>query len=314
MRSDEVGVFNRETRLLIVRFHQLTTVFETGMIKVKCSACKLISFVPYKHALILLLLWTSAISDVFANCSRPIQVPVAISGYIVMYRDHQFSGMIPDFLSLIEQKSNCRFTYIHVPKNRQEIMFERGEADLLIATVKTDRRQKIGDFIPFIKLRPTLISVESGQAPIHRFRDLLQRKELKLVVVRAYDYGPEYRSIVEAMHLQKRLIVETDSVSVARLMRGNPHYVTIMTPTLFYGMVQTEQRLEGMAGKVRYETVTELDWIESGIYVSKTSLKSSEQNFLKSQIERLATTDAIWKAYLQHYPADVVKVGMRRRD
>lgn len=249
-----------------------------------------------------------------AICSRPIQVPVAVAGLSVIFKDNKYTGIMPDFLSLIEAKSNCQFVYYYVPKSRQENLFEGGKADLLIATVRTARRDKLGTFIPLVQLRATVISMEDQHVTIQSVQDLYSRNDFRLVVVRAYDYGPAYQAILEEMNRKGRLIVEADPVSVARMMMSNPHYVTIMAPTLFFGVVQTEAMLKAMNGKLRYDKLDELPWTASGIYISHSSLTAGDQTYLKSLLEKYAATDAVWKYYQSVYPPEVVKIGLRQRD
>jgi hypothetical protein len=40
-------------------------------------------------------------------CSRPIQIAVAVAGLNVIFKDNMYAGITPDFLNLIEEKSNC---------------------------------------------------------------------------------------------------------------------------------------------------------------------------------------------------------------
>ncbi|MBC3873237.1 type 2 periplasmic-binding domain-containing protein [Undibacterium flavidum] len=231
-----------------------------------------------------------------------------------MYKDHKYYGIMPDFLSLIEAKSNCRFVYYYVPKNRQENLFESGKADLLIATVRTAKRDKSGTFISLFQLRATVISIEDQHAVIQSVQDLLSRNDLRLVVVRAYDYGPAYQSILEEMNRLGRLTIEPDPVSAARTMLNNPRYVTIMAPTLFFGVVQTEALLKPLSGKLRYDKLDELPWTASGIYISNSSLQANDHNYLKAVLEKYAATDAVWKSYLSLYPPEVVKIALRQRE
>ncbi|WP_395009654.1 hypothetical protein [Undibacterium sp.] len=249
-----------------------------------------------------------------ADCSRPIQVPVAVSGFSVIANGNKFSGIMPEFLGQVEAKTNCRFVFYYVPKSRQEFLFETGKADLLIATIKTDRREKYGHFIPLIQLRATLISVEDKHPAIQNAKDLISRHKLRLVVVRGYDYGPIYQSIVEEMKALGRLAVETDPISAGRMMQNNSNYVTIMAPTLFSGVVQTEEILKNLRGKLRFDKLDDLPWNESGIYISKTSLNPSDQQYLKTQFEKYASTDAIWKSYLSYYSPEVIRLGLRPRE
>jgi polar amino acid transport system substrate-binding protein len=264
--------------------------------------------------LITLLCWLFLPINARAECSRPMQVPVSVSGYSVIVKGNQYTGIMPDFLGLIETKTNCRFAYFHVPKSRQEYLFESGKADLLIATIKTDRREKSGYFVPLIQLRATLISIKGHNFSIQSAKDLIDKKALKLVVVRGYDYGPVYQRIVEDMNRLGRLTIENDPISVGRTMQNNANYVTIMAPTLFVGLVQTEAILKNLIGKLRFDKLDDLPWNESGIYISKLSLSLGDQNYLRSQLEKNAMTDVILKSYANYYSPEVLKLGLRRRE
>ena len=57
-----------------------------------------------------------------------------------MVKNNHYSGITPDFLNIVEAKSNCRFIYFQVPKNRQEILFENGKA---IDSIATDKLAKV---------------------------------------------------------------------------------------------------------------------------------------------------------------------------
>ena len=89
-------------------------------------------------------------------------------------------------------------------------------------------------------------------------------------------------------------------------MQKNTNYFTIMTPTLFSGFLRTEAILKNLEGRVRYDKLDELPWTDSGIYISKSSLQLSDQIFLTTQMEKAASTDVIWKSYVNVYPANVV--------
>ncbi|MBY0378357.1 MAG: hypothetical protein K2Q33_07335 [Gammaproteobacteria bacterium] len=223
----------------------------------------------------------------------------------------QYTGIIPEFLQQIEQKTHCHFAYSLVPKNRQEILFESAQADLLITAVKTERRDRFGIFVPLIQLRATLISVADKHAPILHFKDLFLRSHVRLVVVRGYDYGTGYQKILDALAAQGRLSIEPDPLSVARMIKANPQYMTIMSPTIFSGLLQRELIVADLGGKMRYDMLDELPWMESGIYISKLTLSASEQTLLKSSMDKLAQTDLIWKAYQRYYPVEVLKIGLR---
>ena len=247
------------------------------------------------------------------KCSRPIRVPVSSLGSSVVIKGGHYSGVLPDFLQQLSLRSQCRFIFSSVPKSRQENLFETGQSDLLLPAIKTRSRDKHGRFVTLAQLRPVLISTESNQATIQNEQELMARRDLKLVVVRAFDYGHEYQTIVKKMAQSGRLIQEADVLSVARTMKKNTHYVTIMAATIFYGILEREPFVASLQGRVRYERLDELSWVDSGIYISQISLSEQDQTYLKEEIEKLSSTDLLWKLYLNYYAADILKIGMRPR-
>lgn len=207
---------------------------------------------------VLFFIGTYFASSVAAACSRILNVPILPSGLTVVAKGSNFTGIVPDFLEQVSQKSGCKFSYHLVPKSRQENLFENAQADLLLTAVRTTRRDQFGVFVPLVQLRATLISLEHNQVAIQSLKELLANNAMKLVVVRGFDYGPAYLAIVEEMKRDGRLLVEADAVSVIRTLKSNASYATIMAPTIFAGTLQTEPKLNDLVGKVRYEKLEEL--------------------------------------------------------
>lgn len=264
------------------------------------------------NALLLCSCWSSAAFSA-EQCSRPIRVPVSSLGWSVVIKGDQYSGILPDFLQQLSARSQCRFIFSSVPKNRQEILFETAQSDLLLPAMRTEKRDKNGRFVALVQIRPVLISVDRSQAPIQTEKELLARRDLTLVVVRAYDYGAEYQAIIKKMAQAGRLLQEADVLSVARTMKKDAHYVTIMSATIFYGVLEREPIVASLQGHVRYERLEELSWGDSGIYISTRSLSIEDQLYLSEEIEKLGATDLLWKLYLNYYAVDVLKIGVRPR-
>lgn len=272
---------------------------------------------PLKHLppLALLILGLALFPMVSqAQCSRPISVPMSVTGFGVIAKAGELSGIVPEFLKEVGTKAGCRFVLTLVPKNRQENLFELGKADILVSAVKTERRNKLGSFVPMMQIRATLISIDGQHPPMHSAKDLYQQKTMRFVIVRGYDYGNNYQAILAELKKQGRLTFEADPLSVARTMKANPHYVTIMAPTIFAGVMLTESLAKDLLGKVRFDPLDELPWTESGIYISNTSLSHADQANLKLAVEKVASTDVVWRAYQQYYPHDILKFSFRPRE
>ncbi len=249
----------------------------------------------------------------FATCSRPINVPVAVIGRSVMVNGDNIDGVYPEILRNLGEKEACRFVFTLVPRARLELLFESGRADLLIPASRTSKRDENGIFIPMIYSRATLISLNSNRTVITSAQELLSRKELKVALVRGFDYGVAYQDIVKELGRQGRLYLDADPLSVARLLKAGVADVTIMAPSILAGVIMDDARVQDMLDKLRFEPIPELPWGDSGVYVSKKSLSLEEQATLKDMLEQVTKSGAVWKGFQHYYPDHVLKESIRPR-
>lgn len=245
------------------------------------------------------------------GCSRTITVPAPPTGQTVYFTGAEANGMLPEMLKTLGARIGCTFKWSMVPRVRLETMFENGQADLMVAATRIDRRDKAGVFIPVVEARPTLISMASDRAPVRNFAELLERRELRVALVRGYDYGAAYRALAKDLANQGRLYMEADVVTVARLINGGMADVTIMPASGFVGATFGDPRIEGMAARLRTESLDELPWIESGIYLSRKSLSAHDRALLERELTASVKTGAWWQALKRYYPPEVLKVHAR---
>jgi polar amino acid transport system substrate-binding protein len=246
-----------------------------------------------------------------ADCTRVINVPVSATGLSVTVKGSSINGIYPEMLHDMGKKQDCEFHFSAVPRARLEMLFETGKADLLIPASKTPRRDEFGIFVPLIHNRATLISLTSDRPALKSIQEFIDNKQLRLVLVRGFDYGPAYQELIGRLKQQDRLFFETDPLSVARVLKSSTHYLSIMAPSIFYGAIIGDPRVEGMQGKLRYEPLPELPWGESGAYISKSALNDSDKTELRQLLEYAEKSGAIWKGFQRVYPAEVLKESIR---
>lgn len=249
----------------------------------------------------------------FAACSRVIQVPIAAVGLTLMIDGEKISGIYADALQEIK-KEGCQIKLISVPRARLEAMFETGAADLLFPSNKTTHRDELGVFIPMIKNRATLISVTSSPLSINSLNDLLAHKETRLVLVRGYDYGPAYQNLVAELSKQGRVFLDSDVISVARILKTSDKYLTIMAPNTFLGAIHGDARVQDLLGKLSFTPIDELPWSDTGIYISKKSLNEGDRLKLQTALSRYAKSGAIVKKFQHYFPTDALKDSLRALD
>jgi polar amino acid transport system substrate-binding protein len=247
--------------------------------------------------------------DSLAACSRVIQVPVTAIGYSIILQGDAVSGIYADLLREVE-KDGCQFKFTIVPRARSEMMFKMGTADLLLPSTRTPQRDELGVLIPLIKSRATVISIVADRPVITSAQDILRRKDLRLVLVRGFDFGPAYRSLVAEMTQQGRVMLETDVVSVARMLKQSSNYLTIMAPSIIVGAITDDTRVQDLQDKFKFEPIDELPWGEAGIYISNSSLDKADREYLQNALMRAAKSGVAWQSFKRYYSADLVKVSI----
>lgn len=250
----------------------------------------------------------------WAQCERPVQVPMSATGQSVVIDGDKVSGIYPELLRSLAAKEQCRFVISAVPRARLERLFETGKADMIVASVRSPHRDEFGVFVPMVRSRATLISMDDAQRPpFKNFQELIDRKDTRLVVVRGYDYGNAYQELIDTLSRDNRVVLEAEPIAVARLLKANTNDVTLMVPTILYGAMQEDPRLRDLRDKLRIEPVDNLVWGESGVYLSKT-LEPGLFKYLQAAMQRAAQNGTVHKGFAAYYPAQVLKDSIKPLD
>lgn len=248
-----------------------------------------------------------------AGCTRTINVPIAPIGLSVFVApDNTVSGVYPEILRSMSTKEGCSFEFSVVPRARLDVLFESGRADLLIPASRSPARDELGLFVPLVYSRATLISVASERPAAKTAQDLLSRRDIKVGLVRGFDFGPGYQALVRELAEQGRVVQEVDAASVGRLMQSGAVDMTIMAPSILVGALLGEPKVAGLVPRLRYEAIEELPWGDSGAYISK-HLNEADTNTLREALERSSKSGAVWKAFLRYYPANALTGSIRAR-
>ncbi len=248
-----------------------------------------------------------------ADCSRDILVPVSSTGVSVIVGNGTFSGIYPELFRSLGPRAGCHFTFTAVPRARQELMFETGKADLLLPATRTAARDAHGIFVPMVGHRAVLISLQSQRPPITNAQDLLDRRDLRVAVVRGFDYGEAYQAMVRELARQGRLFTEVDATAVARLLHVGAVDMTIMGPTILAGAINRESRVNGMLDRLRLEPIPELPWQHSGVYVSRHSLSADDRATLLELLERAAKSNAVIDGFQRYHRPEILNESVRPR-
>ncbi|MGW8392019.1 substrate-binding periplasmic protein [Pseudoduganella sp. HUAS MS19] len=248
-----------------------------------------------------------------ADCSRDIVVPVSTTGVSVIVGNGTFSGIYPEIFRSLGPRAGCHFSFTSVPRARQELLFETGKADLLLPATRTPARDVHGIFVPMVGHRAVLISLQSPRPQIANAQDLLDRRDLRVAIVRGYDYGEAYQAIVRELARQGRLFTEVEPGAIARLLHVGAVDITIMGPTILAGAINREARVNGMLDRLRMEPIPELPWQQTGVYVSRTSLNPDDRAVLLELLERAAKSNVVLEGFQRYHRPEILAESVRPR-
>lgn len=246
-----------------------------------------------------------------AGCSRPIQVAVSPTGHSAIIKGNVYTGVYPEILKSIQAKGGCKFVFSSVPRARQQAMFVSGDADFLFPANRTPPRDLLGHFVPMVSSRAAIMTITPKIEVFHSLAQLRARKDLRIALVRGYDYGDAYRALAQDLTNENRIFLEADAIGVARLLKAGFADVTIMSPSLFNSAVRTDSRVSDIAPKLRIDPVDDLPWTENGVYLSTKSLSKADRNAIESQLIAAVRSGQVWEAYQRFYPTDVLKNSIR---
>jgi len=237
-----------------------------------------------------------------AGCRRPIDVPMAPLGQSVTFDGERPGGVYPTLLRELAASTGCEFQIRRVPRARLQMMFESGQADLLIPASASPAREQDGEFVPLIQVRASLLMLSRELPAPRSLADLLAQPDFKLAVVRGFSFGSAYDSTVAALREQKRLIEEADVTGAARALRQGLAQATIMMTTTFASTLAMESDFAPLLKQVRSEPLEELGWSESGVYLSRQRLAEADRRMLRQAFGQAAKAGRVWQLFNESYP------------
>lgn len=250
-----------------------------------------------------------------AACSRPLKVPLAPMGQnVVKQADGHVVGAYPALLRRIGEAGGCRFELETMPRARAEMLFQKATADLLVPASRTPQRDAIAEFVPLFQSRPSFVYLpRDGIVPPTSIDAVLAQAQWRVALVRGYDYGLEYQRLAQGLREQGRVVWESDPAGVSRALATGMATATIINRHHLHGPVDADPRVRGLIDRLRSEPLRELDWSETGLYLSTRSLTPQDRELLRSLLEQAAASGMAWQTMSSHYPASVLEGGMRPR-
>ncbi len=241
-----------------------------------------------------------------AECSRPIVVPAAPTGFNVKVADEQVSGVYPDWLREVGRRAGCQIQFPVVPRARADSMtFVSGQADMLIPASQNQERDQKAQFVHLVNLTPTLITLSTAPVPPKDLYTLEGRSKLRAALVRSYSWGNEYDTLVRKLAVDNRVDFVNDLETVGRMLRAGRVDFTILPPTLLHSALQASP--DGVqSGEFRFSPLAGLPKSRVGAYLSRQTLSPSDTDLLSTAMVKSARDGSLRAAFEKYYPPEVV--------
>jgi len=255
-----------------------------------------------------LLLSLSLFAEAWAQpCSRTVRVPVAPTGFNVRVQGERVERVYPDLLRQLGRAQGCQFVFPVVPRARLTMMFfDSLEADLFLPASRTSERDQKAQFVPMLKLLPTLITLTSKTDAPQDLRALLSRTSWRAAMVRSYTWGDEYEALMRQLEAEKRVDYVSDLRTVGAMLRGGRVDFTILPPTLLYSALQEGRSEPDAGGDFRFTELPGLPRSEVGAYISRRSLSEADQAVLREALSKAARDGSLQRSLQLYYPPEVL--------
>jgi len=203
----------------------------------------------------------------------------------------------------------CRFEFSVVPRARLELLFELGQVPVMLAAVRTERRDGFGEFVPLLDTRPALLSLNPELPALQHLRELAPPR--RVAVVRGFDFGLRYRQALDNWRRDGQLVVEADIPGALRALQAGLADYAVLLPAHAQALAQREARFAELGTRLRTEFLAELPWHTTGAYLSHRALPAAERSWLRQRLQAAAESGEVWRQLGQHYPAEAMAGSMR---
>lgn len=257
----------------------------------------------------LLLALAFGCSPGLAQCSRPIVVPAAPTGFSFQVAGDQVTGIYPEWLSAWGKRIGCSFEFPVVPRARADMMvLDTAQADLLIPASQNAQRDAKALFIHLYSLTPSLVvhASRSAEAP-KDVRTLVERSSWRAAMVRRYSFGDEFDALVRKLDAAGRVDFVNDLETIERMLRAGRVEFTILPATLMYASLLDGKPMSN-AAEFQYQELVGLPSVRSGAYLSTRTLTPRDAELLREGLARGARDGSLKRAFEAHYPAEALRL------
>lgn len=247
-------------------------------------------------------LWCAAVlaamvAPSWAKCEKPLKMTVAHSSpSMLIEADGSVKGAAIEALDAISKDSGCSIEYEVLPRARGVRSFMTGASDVLFGAKSADL-EKNAVFIPVGSVRLRLIVKEGASSAPLAEKDLLAGK-LFVNIVTNYDYGADYRALIEKLRGMGKIEEVYSVEQVLQKMATGRGDAAIMPATNFLDA----QRMLKVHFATESVTLQSLPPIDFGFYLSTQSFPKQARDVFEKVMSERILDGVYWNSFLRNMP------------
>jgi polar amino acid transport system substrate-binding protein len=162
----------------------------------------------------------------------PIVVGIFNSGYL--YHESHDHGINKDIIVELFKRMKLDYKIEILPRVRITSMMTEGSVHVGVTTVETPERAEYMYFVPYFAEKNEVLVRKD--ANISTEKELLQRWDIKVGIVRGYYYGEHYTELIEKLKSRKMIVEAKDTEHLYQMLGENWIQVTFNNASsyLFY--------------------------------------------------------------------------------
>lgn len=166
------------------------------------------------------------------DIGKSIIVGIFNSGYL--YHESHDHGINKDVVEELFRRMNIDYKIEILPRVRISSMMAEGLLHMSVNTVNTPERAEYLYFVPYFSEKNDVL-VRSN-ADISTEEELLQRRNIKVGIVRGYYYGEHYMELIKKLEDRKMIVQARDTEQLYKMFDDNWIQVTFnfASSYLFY--------------------------------------------------------------------------------
>lgn len=261
----------------------------------------------HREKLALLLCAGLAAFCAHAGCSRVIDVPVSPAGRLVFVEEEHVAGVLPELLRERGALVGCEFRFSVVPRARAaRTVFEEHSGDLYLPALRKPERDLTHLFVPLSRQAIAVATLRT-RSPVPADLNRLQAdKALRGIFVRGYYFGTAYGDFIDQLVADRRADLVPDIETLSRMLKAGRADFTLLPYVTGQGALDLQPHMPLAQSAFRIEPIEAMPLMENGVYLSRRNLDAADLALLTQMFERAVADGAVRRAYLRHYPTEVV--------